>query len=147
MPTFQLIYRSKATVYMGDDDLIDLLCKARRNNAEKGISGLLLYGYGNFIQLLEGPKDIVSDLYHSRISNDPRHREVVMLHAGFTTKRSFKHWSMAFKPIDLEKTKLIDGFTDPLLSRSDDHSDKDLLAPLRLLQLMQGFATVRWEKK
>ncbi len=147
MPTFQLIYRSKATAHMGDDELIELLCNARRNNAEKGISGLLLYGYGNFIQLLEGPKNVISDLYHNQISYDPRHKDILMLHSGYTAKRSFKQWSMAFKPIDHEKVKLIDGFTDPITNRSDEHSDKDLLAPLRLLQLMQGFATVRWEKK
>ena len=137
MPVFQLIYRSKANAYFSDDDLIRLLHQCRTNNIGKKVTGLLLYGYGNFIQLLEGDDDVVRDLYTQRISRDPRHRDPVILHQKYVPKRLFKNWSMAFKPLNAERVKHLSGFLEP---ERPLKNGKNLLAPLRLLEVMQGFA-------
>lgn len=137
MPIFQLIYRSKANFFLSDNDLITLLRQARENNAEKNITGLLLYGHGNFIQLLEGNEEYVRDLFYTRISKDKRHRNVVVLHQAHAPERQFKNWSMAFHALNLERVRNLKGYLEPQ-KQSDD--GKDLLAPLRLLELMQGFS-------
>jgi hypothetical protein len=137
MPVFQLIYRSKANAYFTDDDLIVLLRQCRSNNIEKKVTGLLLYGYGNFIQLLEGDDDVVRDLFAERISLDPRHRDPVVLHQKYVQKRLFKNWSMAFKPLNAERVHQLSGFLEP--EQVSKHG-KNLLAPLRLLEVIQGFA-------
>lgn len=138
MPVFQLIYRSKATTYFTDDDLIALLRQCRSNNTGKKVTGLLLYGYGNFIQILEGDDDVVRDLYTKHILSDPRHRDPVILYQKYVPKRLFKNWSMAFKPLNAERVRHLSGFLEP--ERSSNDGKKNLLAPLRLLEVMQGFA-------
>ena len=137
MPVFQLIYRSKANFFFSDDDLITLLKKARQNNAQKNITGLLLYGYGSFTQILEGKEDAVRDLYFNRISKDKRHSNLVVLQQAEVSKRMFQNWSMAFQPLDSEKVREINGYTDPA---EKPENGKNLLAPLRLLDLVQSFS-------
>ncbi|MCW5924734.1 MAG: BLUF domain-containing protein [Saprospiraceae bacterium] len=139
MPVFQLIYRSKANAYFNDDDLIVLLRQCRSKNIEKNVTGILLYGYGNFIQLLEGDDDVVRDLYAHRISLDQRHREPVILHQGYIPKRLFKDWSMAFQPLNAERVRSLSGYLDPAAQESE--TGKNLLSPMRLLEVIQGFAT------
>lgn len=137
MPVFQLIYRSTANAYFTDDDLILLLRQCRTKNIEKNVTGLLLYGHGNFIQLLEGEEEIVYDLYSNRIALDSRHRNPIVLHRNFAPKRLFKDWSMAFQPLNSERVRDLSGYREP--ERSSGNG-RNLLAPLRLLEVIQGFA-------
>lgn len=137
MPVFQLIYRSKANAYFNDDDLIRLLRQCRSKNIENKVTGLLLYGYGSFIQLLEGEDETVRQLYHRQIITDPRHHNPVILHQHYVPKRMFKDWSMAFRPLDAGRINNLSGFTQP---EQASKNGKNLLAPLRLLELMHGFA-------
>jgi len=44
-------------------DLDDILTASRRNNALMGISGLLLFIDGGFLQMLEGEERAVRELY------------------------------------------------------------------------------------
>ena len=52
----QLVYVSAATHAFTKSELLELLNKARANNQRLGITGLLLFKDGDFIQLLEGDK-------------------------------------------------------------------------------------------
>lgn len=137
MLIFQLIYRSKATSFFTDEDLITLLRQARENNTQKNITGLLLYGYGNFIQLLEGNEKEVKNLFFNHIEKDARHRDSAVLQQTFVEKRLFKDWSMAFQPLDSERVHDLKGYLEP---HKKSGEDKNLLAPMRLLELMQGFS-------
>ena len=92
---YQVLYRSRATVPMSEDELWQLLNAARRYNVEHRISGLLLYSAGYFVQVLEGPEEAVRGLYAS-IQQDARHTQVVRVSAGPTAGRHFAGWSMAF---------------------------------------------------
>ena len=49
-----------------------LLEVCREKNMKLGIKGVLLYSDGNFFQILEGEKDIVSNVFN-KIEKDPRH--------------------------------------------------------------------------
>src|SRR5688572_19699226 len=77
-PLFSLVYVSASTHLMEDAELEAILTKSRDNNAELGLTGMLLYYEGAFMQVLEGTEENVRGLY-TRISQDPRHHRVTLL--------------------------------------------------------------------
>ena len=68
------------------------------NNRAVSITGLLLVHEGFFVQALEGPAEMVLTTY-GRISNDPRHSDAKILHAGPATRREFADWNMCARRI------------------------------------------------
>ena len=50
----QITYLSTATDPMPSQDLLSLLKECRENNAGCGVTGMLLYCNGTFLQVLEG---------------------------------------------------------------------------------------------
>lgn len=90
----QVLYHSHAAGQPSEAELADLLLEARRYNASQGITGLLLYSDGRYVQVLEGGESAVEDLY-ARIQHDPRHTQVVTRSRGRSPRR-FAEWSMAF---------------------------------------------------
>lgn len=93
---YYLVYLSSATVKMEDRDLQRLLKKSRKNNELIGVTGLLMYIDGNFIQVIEGEKDTVMNLYR-KIARDSRHANIIKLLDGYAASRNFEEWSMALK--------------------------------------------------
>lgn len=96
---YYLIYVSHATKAMTEGDLLELLVEARNNNLKLDITGMLLYQKGQFMQMLEGDRLAVVELYND-IIKDARHHEVVTIMDGMIEKRSFPDWSMGFKQMD-----------------------------------------------
>lgn len=137
MALYQLVYRSKASHPFTQDELLALLGKARQHNSEKNITGILLYGYNHFIQLLEGEDELVRELYFQRIHRDPRHHSVKILQESPVKKRLFAQWSMGFRHFDPERVQYIAGFIDP-----DGPSEygRKLLAPLEIAEAMEMLA-------
>ena len=70
-----------------------ILAQSRSHNPQCGITGILCYGGGIFLQALEGGRSQVSDLY-GHIQNDLRHKDVVLLHYEEITERRFGGWTM-----------------------------------------------------
>lgn len=91
----RLIYFSSATRKMTTCELDSLLSQSRRNNLRDGLTGLLLYGDGSFMQLLEGPEEAVDRTYE-RILNDPRHRHLIKVDDTRSGERLFGSWSMGY---------------------------------------------------
>lgn len=108
---FQIIYVSSATSQMSENDLIDLLSQCRTRNQAMGISGVLLYSEGNFIQVIEGTEDKLNAVYQ-RILEDERHTGSIIISKKKITERTFCEWSMGFKTVSKETTKNLDGYTD-----------------------------------
>jgi hypothetical protein len=75
---YRLIYASSAKRHLAPENLGAILAVARRNNARQGISGMLLYKDGSFIQLLEGDKPSLLGLFEI-IKADPRHGAITVL--------------------------------------------------------------------
>jgi len=61
---FQLVYCSEAIENIEQNDIDAILETALGFNAENNITGCLLFHNGEFIQLLEGEKDIVLELFN-----------------------------------------------------------------------------------
>ena len=73
---------------------VDAICaSAKLHNPDHGVTGVLVYGGGVFIQALEGGRQIISDLY-GVIQRDTRHKDVVLLHYEEITERRFGGWTM-----------------------------------------------------
>lgn len=106
---FSLVYLSAAAVPFPQPELDALLEKSRSNNARDGISGILLYRDGDFLQVLEGPRDAVLRTYE-RIGRDTRHNRIIMLDESPITDRAFGDWSMGFRRV--RRGEPTDGFVD-----------------------------------
>jgi hypothetical protein len=96
---FQLCYASTATRELTRADLLEILSYARQHNAEKGITGLLLFQGGHFLQVLEGEADQVRDLF-KHISKDERHEQVTLLFEELVSQSQYPDWSMGFQALD-----------------------------------------------
>lgn len=92
---YQLVYISAACVEFDDEALEQLLSGARENNAILGVSGMLLFHEGSFIQVLEGPQTVVEALFE-KIEQDPRHEHTEVLFRGDTDEACFEDWSMGY---------------------------------------------------
>lgn len=92
---YHLIYSSQAREAMTLTTLVVLLMQARALNERQHVTGALVYGDGQFMQVMEGEEAVIKDLYE-RVAKDPRHYGVRTLAAGPITSRRFAQWSMAF---------------------------------------------------
>jgi hypothetical protein len=93
---FYLLFVSAAAELFSEDELLALLETARRNNSRRGVTGLLLYYDGSFIEIIEGRRETVEWLFAEKISKDARHHGITKLISGFEPQRSFPSWSMGF---------------------------------------------------
>jgi hypothetical protein len=93
----KLLYVSTTRRDVPVEELNAILAVARVNNSGLDVTGLLLYIDGGFLQVLEGERSVLHDLY-SRIARDPRHWDAKLLldQAG---ERNFSAWSMGFKSL------------------------------------------------
>ncbi len=94
----KLVYVSVTERNFCEDELRRILAVARDNNKRLGVTGLLLYIDGGFLQVLEGDQNVVHALY-DQISQDYRHwgQRVLYDQGG---PRDFSDWSMGFKYLD-----------------------------------------------
>ena len=88
----RLLYASRA-IDTSPDAIDAILLQSRQHNPECGITGILCYGGGIFLQAIEGGRMAVSELY-GHIQKDPRHKEVVLLHYEEISERRFGGWTM-----------------------------------------------------
>jgi hypothetical protein len=95
----QLIYVSRATRKLSLRDTMAIQDAAKPNNEAHGITGLLCFGGGYFLQVLEGEGDVVSDTF-VRIARDPRHDEVRLVDYSIIQARRFDDWSMRLINLD-----------------------------------------------
>jgi hypothetical protein len=99
MKSFRLVYASLGKPAPDFETVKAILRVSNEHNAAQGISGILCYSSGAFMQVLEGERAAVNRLYN-RITRDPRHIDCELLLCGAVENRSFAAWSM--KLIELE---------------------------------------------
>ncbi|MCR5884221.1 BLUF domain-containing protein [Rhizobacter sp. J219] len=89
----RLMYASRAAESVNQEALAAILKKSRQHNPASGVTGVLCFSEGLFLQVLEGGRLAVSQLYN-RIANDARHRDVVLLTYEEIGERKFAGWAM-----------------------------------------------------
>jgi hypothetical protein len=94
------VYASRAAFPLGSALIEDILEKSRARNPAQGITGILCYSGDIFLQVLEGGRDEVCELYNA-IVRDKRHENVRMLVFEEIRERKFCNWTMGH--VDLAK--------------------------------------------
>jgi Sensors of blue-light using FAD len=87
------LYASRATKPETDGVLDSILKQSRKNNAKNGITGMLCFSNGVFVQVIEGGRAEVSRLM-SAIIRDDRNIDVEILSFAEITERRFGNWNM-----------------------------------------------------
>jgi hypothetical protein len=110
-----IVYMSQATDHLTPTTLVTLLMQARTLNERQHVTGALVYGHGQFMQIIEGEEAVIKNLYE-RIARDPRHRNVLTLSDKSIANRRFAEWSMAFgetRPEEFEELQGLVGYMSP----------------------------------
>lgn len=93
----QVVYLSRDRMRLEDID--EIVTASARRNAWHGITGVLLFSGGQFLQVLEGPPDVVEALV-GRIAVDPRHTDFEVLLRRPVSGRQFANWGMVLAGLD-----------------------------------------------
>lgn len=135
---YQLVYFSVATRLPTERDLLELLAVSRRSNTQTGITGLLLYRAGSYMQLLEGERKAVTECFW-RIQRDGRHQDVKVLLSQESEERIYSDWSMGFCDPSNPSIRAMEGFSPFLLHRPDPGTAKRVRgAPIVLMETFLG---------
>lgn len=89
----RLLYASRVTAPLSASMMDSILEQSARNNPRQGITGILCYSEDLFMQVLEGGRDEVCDLYNT-IVRDERHLDVRILIYDEIQERRFGGWTM-----------------------------------------------------
>ncbi len=87
------LYASRAAATLSAAALDEILVQSYRNNPQRGITGLLCFTSEVFVQVLEGGRDEVCELYNT-IVRDDRHSQVRLLAYEEIAERRFGNWTM-----------------------------------------------------
>lgn len=89
----RLVYASRAVASVDQAQLLAIVRQSKANNPAHGITGVLCFSEGIFLQVLEGGRSAVNQLYN-RIAADPRHTQVELMVYEEIGERRFAGWSM-----------------------------------------------------
>jgi hypothetical protein len=132
---YHLGYVSTEVVKFSEEALVALLSEARNANADRDVTGLLLYREGSFYQVLEGSESAVMATFHE-IEGDPRHKEVRILFNGKTDAREFADWKMGFLNLDGVDVDTLSGYSDFMARDSQPQEFLENLSRGKRLALM-----------
>lgn len=88
-----LTYQSRAASAPSEAELEALVAEARARNHSVGVTGMLLYENGRFLQTLEGPPDGLDAIWSS-IRRDQRHADIEVLTQHLVSARLFSEWDL-----------------------------------------------------
>jgi len=109
LPLERLTYQSTATG--STDSLLNLaaiLAESHRNNLQSGLTGALAAHRNRYIQVVEGPPEILDGLLR-RLGRDVRHKDIRILDRRQVSERRFAEWTMASPRITPTLSDLLDG--------------------------------------
>ena len=134
---FQVVYTSTATRPFSRADLLKLLRGSVQRNTRAGVTGMLLYLDGTFLQVLEGEEETVIGLY-ARIRRDPRHHHVIPLIHEQIKQRDFPDSAMSFRDLETAELRRLPGYSQFLNTpRNEELPVNDISKSRRLLLLFK----------
>lgn len=137
-----LIYSSAATRSFSETDLAELLLKARQKNRSLGVTGMLLHVDGSFLQVLEGPPDVVDAVFRD-ICADLRHTQIVTIITEPIPRRAFTAWSMGCASLSSAELGQVEGANDFFTTGSCFAQ----LGSGRARKLLGAFKDGRWRSR
>ena len=112
-----IVYVSFSRNKLSEVELDELLSEIRPKNLTNDVTGLLLYNDEIFIQIIEGTRKVIDNLYEN-LQNDSRHINIVKILEENICQRSFPNWSMGYQKLSKEESQELPGYTE--LMDSDD---------------------------
>lgn len=94
----RLIYFSLSKIKA--NQVQEILNSAEQNNEQLNITGLLLFRYKYFFQMLEGSRENIN-LVYNKLTQDPRHEQVTLLKYSEIDTRIVNNMHMAFLSEDI----------------------------------------------
>jgi len=91
-------YVSTANRHLNDPDINQLFEFVKTNNNDLNITGILMYSDGNFFQILEGKKELISNLF-KKILNDSRHYNLIKIFDHEMLEPTFSGYKSNFTTI------------------------------------------------
>jgi hypothetical protein len=95
----RLLYVSRSVHPETPEQTESILASSREHNLSNGITGVLCYGGGIYLQAIEGGRNQVNALY-TQLVKDPRHKDVVVLAYEEISERCFGGWTMGQVRLD-----------------------------------------------
>lgn len=105
----QLAYISSARYAFTPGELNTLLRRARATNEKHAVTGILLYGDLNFVQVLEGSAANVETVFQI-VKRDQRHSQMIVVSKEEVSARDFPDWSMAYRDMSGQELSEIRGY-------------------------------------
>jgi uncharacterized protein YaaQ len=129
-----IIYLSWATAPFTEKELRQLLTYSHHRNTQLAVTGILLYGNEQFLQVLEGEEEVVQEVY-ARIRRDARHSNVLTFANKAIGERTFTDWAMAFQLVSAQQLEKVVGYlgapTAPVNTTGLSYADRHLFDLLR----------------
>jgi hypothetical protein len=102
----RLLYVSRAVDAEAPAATDAILAQSRAHNLANGITGILCYGGGIYLQAIEGGRNAVNNLYNLLV-RDARHTDVVLLHYEEISERRFGGWTMGQVNLNKINTSIV----------------------------------------
>lgn len=94
-----IVYISNAVKLFEERHLDELFCQSVNNNSTRNITGILLYNEGTFIQILEGHKQPLDNLFKT-IHQDRRHNNITKILDRRIGDRLFSKYRTGFSTLN-----------------------------------------------
>ena len=112
----RLLYASRPAAPLTSTVVDSILAQSRAHNPKLGITGMLCYSEDLFMQVLEGGRDEVCELYNT-IVRDDRHVNVRILCFEEIAERRFGRWTMGHVSVaTIDPSLLLKYATRPVLN-------------------------------
>jgi muconolactone delta-isomerase len=137
-----LVYASAESTQMTPDKLQEILKVSRERNAKIGITGVLLYSKGSFLQVLEGKENRINSLY-KKILQDKRHEKIVKITTLKSNEKIFSDWSMGYAQVSEKELESIEGLNDFFTEgKSFTNMNEN-----QVQNILEAFKSGKWHQK
>lgn len=119
MKLYRILYRSKISGLVTNQEIEEIAEKARIKNKKLNITGILLSVDDYFMQVLEGDEEAVKELYYKVIFHDRRHTRLRILLEGPIKERDFPGWDMGIRMLEELGGKYSDQRTGEIIKETD----------------------------
>lgn len=106
MSLVRMIYASTIAKDLEKDAISKIMTWSKSENKKHNITGLLYFNRRYFLQVLEGDRDTVNELF-LKIAHDERHKNVVICEFVEVYQREFESWKMGYIPESKVTTPII----------------------------------------
>ncbi len=93
MKLARLIYSSSLKPHVDHTEIKKIHEVAEEQNRKLRVTGMLIFGNENFLQAIEGDRDVINSLY-DKIFHDPRHHQLIIRSYQEINDRKFNRFAM-----------------------------------------------------